>query len=685
MGCKVTHKWLSVELFSELVGITDRHARRVCISFSKGKGWNDMLGSVRTKKGRGGRSGVRYEILLSSLPVHLQGLLGDDSEADTCAIAARRPSQHGPATLSPPAAPKFVAAANQAEAEHRRYAVLRLVMETERGTPERAQAIRDAARHHGENERTIQRWVQRCEAHGWDLDTLGRKRPEDAGQKRVWVSRAFDKRFRAAGYDQADLERLGDWLTCEIAGWWQSPVQRAGWKRVRLEVLTSLRRECATRGFDLPRTAFGISRRRVEELRFHRAVDVMKHDAKRHDDAKPRIRRDNSRFRPMEQVVMDVKPLDCVLMRPDGTLAYPKLIGFMDTGTHRLFGRIILLPQGEGVRQEHVTDAFLDMVDHPDWGFPQQLYCDNGSEYKHFDLIREALKMIADEGARVIIYAKPYSGASKPIESKFSVIDRQITSLMDGYTGSNRMDKKIHRMGQKAKPYAGSVEAFEEEFFLRLSDFHAMSIGSGPFKGKSPMEVYHGHLNNGWRPVRVNRLALDCAFAKQLGQRKIDRGAITISGERFRHSELAALAGRRVQVVKPYRREAWPLANLPDVGWVALEPEMLHLPGALDGAIEASRAQHRHNQAVRRLKSRANAIDPAANVRERVARLPAQAAPAPLIDVMLSNEAENFAGARIEAERRRKDQPNNAQRLIALQMEETEFLEGYIASRRAKS
>src|SRR3546814_596134 len=277
---------------------------------------------------------------------------------------------------------------------------------------------------------------------------------------------------------------LSDWLTRELAGWWQSPVQRAGWKRVRLEALTSLRRECRARGFDVPRSAFTISRRRVEDLRFHSAVDTMKNDAKRHDDAKPRIRRDNSKLLPMEQIVMDVKPLDCVLSRPDGSLAYPKLLGFLDTGTSRLFGRIILLAKGEGVRQEHVTDAFLDMVRDPDWGFPQQLYYDNGSEYAHFELTHEALKLINDEGARVIIKARPYSGASKPIESKFSVIDRHVVSLMDGWTGSNRMDKKVQRVGKAANPYAGPVETFEEEFFLRLTDFQEFAIRTGPFAGR---------------------------------------------------------------------------------------------------------------------------------------------------------------------------------------------------------
>jgi hypothetical protein len=667
-------EWLSAAAFSELFGITERHGRRVLHGFLEETCWRGFCGQARIRTGRGGRSGIRYEVLASSLPEALQQPLRNLSkpdESDAHAIVAQ-------ASLPP----KFQAAPNQSEERARRMAVLRLIAPTERGSSERAQAIRDASHHHDVPVRTIQRWVKRCDDHGWDLAAFARKEPSDAGSRRVWVSRAFDKRFRAAGHDQDELEKLADWLTREIAGWWQSPVQRAGWKRVRLEVLTSLRRECRNRSYDLPEKAFTVSRRRIEELRYHSVVDVMKHDAKRFDDTKPRIRRDNTKFQPMEQIVMDVKPLDCVLQRPDGSLAYPKLIGFQDTGTHRLFCRIVLLNSGEGVRQEHVTSAFLDMVDDPNWGFPQQLYYDNGSEYAHFELIEEALRMVADEGARVLIKAKPYSGASKPIESKFAVLDRHITSLMDGYTGPNRMDKKIQRLGKKAAPFWGPVEEFEREFHLRLADFQSWPIGSGPFAGRSPMQVYHDHVANGWRPVRVNRLALDCAFAKQVGMRKIDRGVITIGPDRYHHPELAAFTGRRVRIVKPYRRGSWPLAELPELGWVALEPELLTLPGDISGAIEASRQQTTRRKAVRRLESKAAPVDPLANAEDRVVRLPTSAAPAPLVDVLMSPEAERFAGARIEADRKRADLQSAEQRLIARQKAETERLEKYLAKRR---
>lgn len=666
--------WLNVREFSELSGVCRRVATKILSRAFKGKLWRDQPILVRQMPGRGGRSGIRYEVLLSTLPMALQGAFRGDLDAGFTKDIVL--------SSSSPAA-RFVPAPRQGAEIERRWAVLRLVAETSPGTQERANAIKDAAHHHDLPVRTIQRWVKRCEDHGWDANALARKQPSNAGARRIWVSRPFDKAFRAVGHSQAELDDMADWVTREIAGWWQSAVQRAGWDRVRLEATQKLRKECANRGYELPRAAFVLAKSRIQQLSYHRAVDIMRNDAKRHDDAKPRIRRANHLLLPMAQVVMDVKPIDCVLMRPDGSLAYPKLIGFMDTGTHRLFGRIVLLDKGEGVRQEHVTDAFLDMVSDPDWGFPQQLYRDNGSEYTHFDLIREALKMIADEGAHTIVNARPYSGASKPIESKFATIDRAIVSQMGGYTGSNRMDKKVQRVGRAAEPYWGTVEAFEEEFFLRLRDFEAMSIKSGPFKGRSPLQIYHDHLDNGWRRVTVNRLALDCAFAKPLGTRRIDRGSISISGERFRHPELNGLSRRLVQVVKPYRRDSWPLANLPDIGWVALEPEQYHLPQDIAGAKDAGRMQTTHRRVMRRLAATANTVDPDENLRDRVAALPTRASPAPLIDVLLSTEAEDFAGARIDAQRKREAQPSAEQRLIARQMEETEELERYLASRRA--
>lgn len=483
--------WLASPEFAELVGVTDRQARRVLKGFIDGKHWQGILGKARTCVGRGGRSGQRYEVRLSSLPVSLQERFSGPSEPSEVALTI---------LAAPP--PKFIAAPSQTEEERRKFAVLRLIAGTEPRTSERRRAIEDAHRHHAVPVRTIERWVKRCDDYGWDLDAMGRKKPANSEGPRILVSREFDKAWRARGYPEHELVELGEWVTQRILSWWQSPVQRKGWKEgPRKEALTDLKRECDNRKRTLPSRAFHLSRRRVEEFRFHSIVDVMANDAKRFDDMKPRIRRNNALFEPMAQVVMDVKPLDCEMLRPDGTVARPKFIAFLDTGTMRITGSIVLLAEREGVRQEHVANAFVAMAAKPDWGFPQQLYRDNGSEYYLFDLIREALKMTAKEGVRVIVNAKPYSGASKPIESRFATIDRYVTSQMAGYVGGNIMNNKTQQVGKKVAPYPGTIEEFEAEFFTRLADLEGKEFDSGPFKGRSPAQIYRDHVVNGWRPV----------------------------------------------------------------------------------------------------------------------------------------------------------------------------------------
>lgn len=93
------------------------------------------------------------------------------------------------------------------------------------------------------------------------------------------------------------------------------------------------------------------------------------------------------------------------------------------------------------------------------------------------------------------------------------------------------------------------------------------------------------------QPLSVHPFAQDAAFAKHIGERKVDRGSITIGPERFRHPELAAFSGRKVAAAQLFRRDAFSLVDLPGVGWIALEPEMLNLPGDISGALESSRMQ----------------------------------------------------------------------------------------------
>jgi len=331
-----------------------------------------------------------------------------------------------------------------------------------------------------------------------------------------------------------------------------------------------------------------------------------------------------------------------------------------------------MLNKGEGVRQEHVIDGFLRMVSDPNWGFPQQVYRDNGTEYYMFDKIRSALAMVAEEGAKTVINAKAYSGASKPIENKFSMLDRAVFSQMEGYAGGDRMNKKIQTLGKPPKPYSGSFDDFVQEALVRIADFENWELKSGPFKGVSPTQCYHDHLEKGWRPVSIETLALDAAFGDRI-TRRVDRGSVSIKGERFRHPELPN--GHTIEIAIPYRRGAYPLAMLPEYGWAELEPEMMHLPGDISLALESSRSQSSNEKRATRLKRQVPKIDFAQNIADRVIDMPTRAAPAPLIELSQSDDAKALADARFEGERKRESQPSEQERRIARQNRQTELLE----------
>jgi len=597
-------------------------------------------------RGSGGRSGVRYEVALSSLSEALQkafiGDVGHDVQSPAQTIGCG-----------------YAPARNQAKRRAYVYRVVQEALDAPRGSPERKAEVLRAAKKWNVPTRTIYRWIADNERSGGDIDSFTRKRPSDAGKRRVWVSRQFDAAWIADGRSADELPGLGDEIDLLLCRCWASHYQRAGWEMVRRRALAMFKRDLAARGIEVADTALYVCQRRVMQFQADRRLDIREHDRKLHDDRKPRITRDATGLAPMEVVVMDVKPLDCIVKRADGTTAWPKMIAFMDWGTHRVFRYLVLLAQGEGVRQEHVTDAFKAMVAHRDWGFPQQLYRDNGSEFAHFDKIKAALELINEPGARTIVNAKPYSGASKPIESKFATLDRAVFSQIRGWAGHDRLNKKTQTVGKPPAPYPGTFKEFVAEVDIRMDEFETFVIKSGAFKGYSPQGWYKKKVDAGWGPVTISDSALEAAFAKR-DKRWVDRGAMSINGKLYRHPELLAFNGQQLEIAFPYQRESIPLFNHPDYGWTGLVEDMPYLPGALDGALESSRMQTAAESALRSRRRQLVPVSRTEAIAANVTILPTRASPAPLLDVAMSAEAATFAGARIEAERNRSETAREA-------------------------
>jgi hypothetical protein len=377
----------------------------------------------------------------------------------------------------------------------------------------------------------------------------------------------------------------------------------------------------------------------------------------------------------MQQIVMDVKVIDCLVRRPDGSAAWPRMVAFMDTATQRLFRRFFLLRPGEGIRQEHVAMTFLEMAADPAWGFPQQLYRDNGSEFFVLDLIRTALEHLKPDNVRTIINARPYSAASKPIESKFAMLDRFVFSQMRGWAGGNRMLQKSEALGTSPEPYRGSFSEFVVEADERMRIFEDTPIQTGPFAGKSPQQLFTNHLLQGWQPVLVPIERLDAAFCTR-ETRRVSNGMVKIAGARHRHPEL--VNGQSVTLALPWRRGAQPLAHLPEQGWVPLERDLPFAPIDFRGAQESDRRKRQYDALTNRLKVQAGSIDLEANRQDRLAAMAVEIAPVPIIDASvlpaqkelasaLINEATFGAQRRVSAQQKRRAATEELERYIAKQ------------------
>lgn len=559
--------WLDAVTLASAVGVTRRMATKIMARAALQKPWKGCLLRVRLQQSRGGSAGTCYRTALSSLPEAYQSALRGLLE---------------PLPLFAPVAPHFDGAANQDALQERRYLILREIMEHPAYSPERVVALDRAHALHKVPMRTLHRWIKTLDDSGGQWSALGRKRPTNAGKARAVITRAFDKAFIAAGHDPALLPELREQMIDYVTGAWASVAGRAGRNRVAMEAGTAFEMLCRERGFDLPVAAYKLPSNVVDPHREYRDVDIRANDRKAFDDAKPRSRIDSSAWGPMQRVCMDVKPLDILVARPDGSVACPRAVAFLDVGTRRMFVYLVLCEPNEGIRQEHVIEAFAAMVEHPEWGLPQTLQRDNGSEYLQFDKIKDALKLINDVGVNVLTNAKAYSGASKPIESHFANLDLYVTCQMDGYIGKDRLNKKIQTLGKPRAPYNGSFEQFNAEFQERLLDWMWQPVRSGPFKERAPLQVYSDYVNDGWAAARLDPASLDAAFSRR-ETRRVDRGAVSINGIRYLHPDLPN--GQDVDLALPYRRGDLPLVKLPKLGWAALQREMLHKPWEHSGAI----------------------------------------------------------------------------------------------------
>lgn len=188
-----------------------------------------------------------------------------------------------------------------------------------------------------------------------------------------------------------------------------------------------------------------------------------------------------------------------------------------------------------------------------DWGKPEGIKTDNGSDYKAWHIRRVVSSLEIEQE-----FCNPFSAWEKPhIERFFRSFSHDIVELLDGYIGHNVAERSAI---ESRKAFADRLLKKNEVVEIKLTAAELQRIcdewveniyhhreHSG-LKGRTPFEVA-----NGWtQPIRriENERALDVLLAEAPsgGMRTVTKKGIALDSIEYIHQELGLLVGERVQV-----------------------------------------------------------------------------------------------------------------------------------------
>lgn len=527
--------WLKADDFAQVAGISPRKARRALSLAKGGQVWRGNSLEVRTVPGRGGHSGLQYQVKVSSLPPHLQERL--KARQITAEVALR-----------------FRLGDDSARFERAwKHEIISAALAHPKGSAARKAEIDKI---HGQSKldwtgrsrrltrTTLYSWIDIYDREG--IYGLAQKVRRDRGNKKVVISRAW---MNAVPFTEEVMRTIQHDLKQYVRSLIKEGSQP---KQTRVLVGEKLKEMTAAYRFTIENPSiFDIPRTFVEEEYHYKAVYRHNTDRKASHDAAPRIRRGYD-LQPMEVVVADVHHINVLVAREDGTHSTPKLIAFHDLGTNRVFCEFIQFDSRGGVRNSDVITAFVNMCQHPAFGVPQFLYVDNGSEYGFADDLEDALrlgtKVIPFEGQEErnrIIRSITYNAAAKPVEGFFRQLNQQYLRHVQGWIDDDRMNPKRPELGKLPAPFSDGFDAFCRTVFGLLTAYENMPQNSRTTKGRSPAETFRAHVEAGWRATVLDPGQLLTVFTRP-ETRVVDRHGISVNDWPWTCDGLLEFFGRKV-------------------------------------------------------------------------------------------------------------------------------------------
>lgn len=424
----------------------------------------------------------------------------------------------------------------------RRLRIIEPVLKLPARFPGKRALIEEIARENNTSAPTLYRWIESYTNGG--LAAMVDKPRADLGQARVLVSAQFERVMTGLGLRREQVINLSEELMQMVRALWAaggtSPKQiwNQASAKLGIKLIEAGLDEISARAV----AKINFPKRFVEAEKKFKILATADRNAKAiYDNHLPAVARTREGLLPGDLVFGDVSPLDIPTLRPDGSIAYARMICWMDAATNWMFTTLYLCPPGTGVRQEHVAMSFTHMCETSPFGMAMRLYLDNGSEYQWEEMLKawselayltgnqthvEIASMLPPSGK--IVRSIPFRPRGKLIEGAFGNL-RHLFGWHPAFQGGNRMAKRCANLGEAIKP----IPFDELQVFIAaaMADYHATEQG-GHLNGKSPQEALDMHLNNGWKPVRVDREVLLLAFAEQ-EKRSVRAGIINYAGREW--------------------------------------------------------------------------------------------------------------------------------------------------------
>lgn len=539
--------WIGTAELAALAGTTERAARKAIGLLTRNPDacWRGTRPVLRSRHGRGGRSGLQYEVRVDSLPFELQQRWN----------AAQRPVK-GPLKHD-----------DEARIEREwRYHLIEAALAYPKRSAERSAAIRAVAAEpqfhptrgrEAVSERTLQRWLDLFDKLG--LAGLNRAQRKDVGTAKVFVSAAWD---RAVPFADAIKATVAADIRQTLRNLWGNGAVYSVVRRLASETLAEV---TLIRGFDPGPVALAricmLPKNLVESERRSRRVHEYQTDRKAWNDSRGRIRRSPEGLEPMQLVIGDVHHIDVLLRRADGSAATPKMIAWLDVATHRMRFDLVLCEPDTAVRNEDLIASFIAMTQDPEWGMPAGLYLDNGSEYRFAEFVDDAMQLAGmdvrlTKPESAVKRSAPYEGASKGLlEGSFRILKDACFSVIDGFIGGDRMKSKSANLGRAQTPFSGSFDDFARAVAALIA-YHNTNERRGALRGRTPDQVFRAWVERGWRRIDVDPDALMVAFSVE-ATRVIRQGKISVSGQSYVHDGFAHHEGEKIRVRLP-KFTSWP-------------------------------------------------------------------------------------------------------------------------------